>query len=60
MYRIVKLYYYYEKLLITQSLFSAYEQIEIIRNEMGEYENFWFGATWNSTQGEYLSDKGKI
>ena len=51
------LYYCYEKLLIT---FSAYEQIEIIKNEMGEYESFWFGATWNSTKGDYLSDKGKI
>ena len=40
------------------NVFSAREQIEILRNEIIDEQVFWFGATWSSTQQEYLSDKG--
>ena len=34
------------------------EQVKIIQNETSSESVFWFGAHWNSTMQEYISEKG--
>lgn len=38
--------------------FVAIEQVNILQNETSSEAVFWFGAKWNSTMKEYISEKG--